>query len=79
MSKCWCATHALPEGALPHFVETFLYSGDTDMYRVMRALKEVKYAGLSLQTTFRAWWGGPRVSSAFSIGCMKALVERVNE
>ncbi len=66
-------------GALPHFVETFLDSGDTDMYQVMRALKDVDFRGVVIADHIPGMVGGPRVGTAFSIAYMKALAERVKE
>ena len=63
---------------LPYFVETFLDNGYMDMYKVMRALREVDFDGVAIADHIPTMVGGPRVSTAFSIGYMKALLERAN-
>ncbi len=63
---------------LPYFIETFLDDGYMDMYKVMRALREVDFDGVAIADHIPQMVGGPRVAIAFSIGYMKALVERAN-
>lgn len=61
------------------FVETFLDDGYMDMYRVMRALREVGYDGAIMSDHLEEMVGGPRAAEAFAIGYMKALVQAANE
>ena len=63
---------------LPHFVETFLDDGYMDMYRVMRALREVEFDGVIIADHIPLMADDPRVGTAFTIGYMKGLVERAN-
>ncbi len=63
---------------LPYFVETFLDDGYMDMYSVMRALREVDFDGVIIADHIPLMGGDPRVGTAFSIGYMKALIERAN-
>jgi mannonate dehydratase len=63
---------------LPHFVETFLDSGYMDMYRVVTALREVDFDGVMIPDHIPLMDDDHRVGSAYSIGYMKALVERAN-
>ena len=63
---------------LPHFIEAFLDDGYMDMYEVMRALREVEFDGVIIADHIPLMAGDPRVGTAFSIGYMKALVERAN-
>ncbi len=63
---------------LPHFVETFLDDGYMDMYRVMKALREVNFAGVMIPDHIPMMSTDRRIGTTFSIGYMKALVERVN-
>lgn len=63
---------------LPYFVETFLDDGYMDMYKIMRVLREVDFDGVAIADHIPQMVGGPRVATAFSIGYMKALVERTN-
>jgi mannonate dehydratase len=63
---------------LPHFVEAFLDDGYMNMYEVMRALRQVDFDGVIIADHIPLMAGDPRVGTAFSIGYMKALVERAN-
>ncbi len=63
---------------LPHFVETFLDDGYMRMYPVMKALREVNFDGAVIADHVPAM-AGSRAGTAFSIGYMKALLERANE
>jgi mannonate dehydratase len=49
------------------------------MYRVMRALREVNFNGVIIADHIPLMANDRRVSTAFSIGYMKALVERAND
>ncbi len=62
---------------LPHFVETFVDDGYMDMYRVMKALRDVNFDGAVIADHVPAMVGS-RTGTAFTVGYMKALVERVN-
>ena len=61
---------------LPYFVETFLDDGYMDMYKVMRALREVDFDGVVIADHIPGMTDDRRVGTAFSIGYMKALLER---
>jgi mannonate dehydratase len=61
---------------LPHFIETFIDNGYQNMYKVMKALCEVKFDGVAIADHIPAIVGGGRVGTAYSIGYMKALLER---
>ena len=63
---------------LPHFVETFLDNGYMDMYKVMKALRQVDFDGVLIPDHIPAMADDRRVGTAFTIGYMKALLERVN-
>ena len=67
------------ESPLPHFVESFLDNGYMDMYKVMKALVEVNNHCSVIDDHVPEMIGGRRVGDAFSIGYMKALLERANE
>ena len=64
---------------LPHFVETFLDNGYMDMYEVMKALREVNFNGVAIPDHIPGMAGGSGVSTAYTIGYMKALLQRANE
>ncbi len=59
-------------------METFLDNGYMDMYKVMRALREVSFDGVAIADHIPLMAKDHKVSTAFSIGYMKALVERAN-
>jgi len=61
---------------MPHFTETFLDNGYADMYQILKALKEVNFDGVIIADHIPSMVY-PNVGSAFSIGYMKGLVERV--
>ena len=64
---------------LPRFVETFPGSGYMDMYKVMKALREVEFRGVAIPDHIPGMAGNHRVGTAFIIGYMKALLQRANE
>lgn len=61
---------------LPHFTETFLDNGYADMYKIIKALKKVDFDGVLIADHIPSMVSA-QVGSAFSIGYMKAMVERV--
>ncbi len=61
---------------LPHFVETFVDDGYTDMYKIMKALKKVDFDGVLIADHIPRMAGGPNTGLAFSIGYIKALRDR---
>lgn len=63
---------------LPHFVEAFLDGGYMDMYKVMKALREVDFNGVLIADHIPMMANDRKIGTAFSIGYMKALLERVN-
>jgi mannonate dehydratase len=64
---------------LPHFVETFVDNGYMDMYKVMKTLREVNFEGVIIADHIPTMVGGPRVSTAYTIGYMNAMLRRANE
>lgn len=67
------------DAPLPHFVETFVDDGYMDMYTIMRELRAVGFNGVAIADHIPQMVGGPRVSTAYTIGYMKALLRRANE
>lgn len=61
---------------LPHFHETFMDNGYYDMYKVMKALADVKYDGIVQLDHFVPMVGGNRAYEAFSMGYMRAMRQR---
>ncbi len=60
---------------LPHFVESFLDDGYADMYKILKALKKVDFNGVFIADHIPRMVNG--AGTAFSIGYMKGLLERV--
>ena len=48
------------------------------MWKVMRALREVEFDGAVIGDHVPGMVGGPRASVAYTVGYMKALLERAN-
>lgn len=67
------------DAPLPHFVETFMDGGYMDMYKVMKALQEVNFNGVAIPDHIPRMAGGRGVATAYTIGYMKALLQRANE
>jgi len=63
---------------LPHFVETFVDGGYMDMYKIMKALREVNYDGALIPDHLPQMAGDRRAGTAYAIAYMKALLERAN-
>ena len=61
---------------LPHFVETFIDDGYMDMYQVMKAMHDVGFRGVAIPDHIPQMGEGGQVGMAYTIGYMKALLER---
>jgi mannonate dehydratase len=61
---------------LPHFVETFLDNGYQDMSVLMRTLQEVGFRGVVIPDHIPRMAGDPSRGTAFTLGYMKALLQR---
>ena len=77
-NKIWKIHFRNVSAPLPHFVETFQDNGYMDMYKIMKALRQVKFDGCVIGDHFPGTVGGKYVPVAYSIGYMRALVERAN-
>ena len=64
---------------LPHFVETFVDDGYFDMYRAMRVLETTGFDGVLIPDHIPLMADDPRVGAAYTIGYMKALLQRAQE
>ena len=67
---------------LPEFVETFQDEGYLDMYKVMRALREVRFSGSAVPDHVPALAGDKTIhhgGTAYCIAYMRALLRRANE
>lgn len=63
------------EMPIPHFIETFVDSGYTNMYTIMKALKKVNFDGVLFPDHVPNMAGGN--GWPFSVGYVKALRDRV--
>src|SRR5262245_4336932 len=66
------------DAPLPHFVETFVDDGYMDMYRVMRELRAVGFNGVAIADHIPLMADDRRIGTAYTIGYMKALLQRAN-
>jgi mannonate dehydratase len=62
--------------AVPHFQEVFVDNGYYDMYKVMKALADVKYNGIVHLDHAVPMVGGSRTYEAFAMGYMRAMRQR---
>ena len=76
--KLWKIHFRNVSSPLPHFVESFVDSGYMDMWKIMRALREVGFDGAVIGDHFPEMVGVSRASVAYTIGYIKALVDRAN-
>jgi mannonate dehydratase len=76
--KLWKIHFRNVSAPIPAFTETFVDNGYTDMWKVMRALREVEFDGVAIGDHFPAMVGGGRASVAYTVGYMKALLSRAN-
>jgi len=64
---------------LPHFVETFIDGGYYDMYKITKALREEDADCFIIADHWPDMVGGIMTGCAFTMGYIKALLERANE
>jgi len=58
------------------FTETFLDDGYMDMFKVVQALAEVDFDGVLIPDHVPLMGDDPRIGMAYTVGYMKALIER---
>jgi mannonate dehydratase len=73
MDKLWKIHFRNVSAPIPHFVETFVDNGYTDMLKLMRTLHEVDFRGALIADHVPGMVGGPRTGWAYSIGYIKGL------
>ena len=76
LGKLWKIHFRNMSAPLPHFVETFVDNGYYDMYKAMKALREVNFDGVVIGDHFPTMVGGPRVAVAYTVAWIRAMVER---
>jgi mannonate dehydratase len=66
---------------LPHFIESYLNEGYMDMYKVMRALRQINFEGVIVGDHFPKMvpLAGPLGGQIYTVGYLQALIERANE
>jgi mannonate dehydratase len=78
MGKLWKIHFRNVSAPIPHFVETFVDNGYTDMLKLMKTLHDVDFRGALIADHVPAMVGGPRAGWAYSIGYIKGLLAAVN-
>ncbi|MBM3835818.1 MAG: TIM barrel protein [Verrucomicrobia bacterium] len=78
MDKLWKIHFRNVSAPIPHFVETFVDNGYTDMYKLMKTLYEVDFRGAVIADHVPEMVGGRRTGWAYSIGYIKALLRAVS-
>ncbi|MBI4603208.1 MAG: mannonate dehydratase [Planctomycetes bacterium] len=78
LGKLWKIHFRNVTAPVPHFVETFVDNGMMDMWKVMKALREVDFRGALIADHVPEMVGGRNVGWAYSIGYIRALLARAN-
>src|SRR3989454_202862 len=78
MGKLWKIHFRNVTAPIPHFVETYIDNGYTDMYKLMKTLHDVDFRGAVIADHVPTMVGGPRTGWAYSIGYIKALLAAVS-
>jgi mannonate dehydratase len=76
-AKIWKIHFRNVSAPLPHFVETLMDNGYYDMYKIMKALRDVNYDGIVIPDHIPQMVGA-RSGLAYSIAYMRALRDRAN-
>lgn len=76
--KIWKIHFRNVSAPLPHFVETFMDNGYYDMYKIMKALRDVNYDGIVILDHSPTMVGGRYAQIAYGVAYMKALLNRAN-
>src|SRR5712692_6437756 len=77
MGKLWKIHFRNVSAPIPYFVETFVDNGYTDMWKLMKTLREVDFRGAVIADHVPGMVGGSRTGWAYSIGYIKALLAAV--
>jgi len=76
--KIWKIHFRNVSAPLPHFVETFMDNGYYDMYKIMKALRDVNFDGIMILDHSPNMVGGRYAQTAYGVAYMKALLDRAN-
>lgn len=74
--KIWKIHFRNVSAPLPHFVETFMDNGYYDMWKIMKALRDVEYDGIVILDHSPTMVGGNYTQTAYGFAYMKALLSR---
>ena len=77
-SKIWKIHFRNVSAPLPHFVETFMDNGYYDMWRIMKALRDVNFDGIMILDHSPMMVGESYTQTAYGVAYMKALLNRAN-
>jgi mannonate dehydratase len=76
--KIWKIHFRNVSAPLPHFVETFMDNGYYDMYKIMKALRDVNFEGIVILDHSPGMVGGNYTQTAYGFSYMRALLNRAN-
>jgi mannonate dehydratase len=76
--KIWKIHFRNVSAPLPHFVETFMDNGYYDMYKIMKALRDVNYDGIVILDHTPGLTGGRYAEQSYGFAYMRALLNRAN-
>jgi mannonate dehydratase len=74
--KIWKIHFRNVSAPLPHFVETFMDNGYYDMWKIMKALRDISFDGIVILDHSPTMVGDTYVQTAYGIAYMKALLKR---
>jgi mannonate dehydratase len=77
-NKIWKIHFRNVSAPLPHFIETFMDNGYYDMYKIMKALRDVNFDGIVILDHTPAMVGGNNAQTSYGFAYMKALLSRAN-
>ncbi|HTS61850.1 MAG TPA: mannonate dehydratase [Candidatus Acidoferrales bacterium] len=75
-AKIWKIHFRNVSAPLPHFVETFMDDGYYDMYKIMKALRDVGFDGIVILDHSPEMVGGNYAQTAYGFAYMRALLNR---
>jgi mannonate dehydratase len=79
LDKLWKVHFRNVSAPIPHFVETFVDSGYTNMVKLMRTLQQVDFRGVVIADHVPVMVGGARTSWAYAIGYIKGLLAALRD
>jgi mannonate dehydratase len=77
-NKIWKIHFRNVSAPLPHFVETFMADGYYDMWKIMKALRDVNFDGIVILDHSPTMVGDTYTQTAYGVAYMQALLKRAN-